>query len=302
VSLPRALGESPDDDWLRPVLSRLERDHVLSGESFHKLARLISRFCAYLERGHGITSLSDVRPEHVRGFLLAPSATDEGAAAPMISTQYLRRSAVRLAYRVARQLGMADADPSIDIVLPARSMLTTRALTHDEVALCRSSSIRTLSETRQPAAWALAEATARSTEVGAIRCSDVDIGGARVWIHGGLRTKPRWGELSDWGLRAVERRIVSLRRKPGDPPLVYTGSGDATEGRGASRDAIRHVLHRAGLDREPDVRPSSVAAWAGRSLLERGLSIDEVARQLGLRSLDQAARFLGWDWREGPLR
>jgi integrase/recombinase XerC len=60
--------------------------------------------------------------------------------------------------------------------------------------------------------------------------------------------------------------------------------------------AIEDVLTRAGLARERDVRPASVAAWAGRKILEESGQIDEVARRLGMRSLDRAARFVGFDW------
>ena len=40
----------------------------------------------------------------------------------------------------------------------------------------------------------------------------------------------------------------------------------------------------------------SVAAWAGATAFRQGAQIDEVARMLGVRSLDQAARLIGWDW------
>ena len=49
---------------------------------------------------------------------------------------------------------------------------------------------------------------------------------------------------------------------------------------------------------EPDVGPSSVAAWAAARAFREGASIDEVARMLGIRSLDRAARFIGWDWKQ----
>ena len=57
---------------------------------------------------------------------------------------------------------------------------------------------------------------------------------------------------------------------------------------------------RAGLGREPDVRPVSVVGWAGLRLLRETGRIDEVARRLGLRSIDRAARLLGWDWATSP--
>jgi hypothetical protein len=47
---------------------------------------------------------------------------------------------------------------------------------------------------------------------------------------------------------------------------------------------------------EPDVRPASVAAWAGRRILAETGRIDEVARRLGMVSLDRTARFIAFDW------
>ena len=56
-----------------------------------------------------------------------------------------------------------------------------------------------------------------------------------------------------------------------------------------------------GLAGEPDVRPMSVAAWAGsRVFRERG-RIDAVAHALGMRSLDRAAALIGWDWQAHPV-
>jgi len=61
--------------------------------------------------------------------------------------------------------------------------------------------------------------------------------------------------------------------------------------------AVVEILRRAGTHGEPDVRPGSVAAWAGGRLLREGRSIDQVAKALGSRSLDRAAETIGFDWR-----
>ena len=53
------------------------------------------------------------------------------------------------------------------------------------------------------------------------------------------------------------------------------------------------VLLRAGLVGEPDVRPASVAAWAGRAVFERTGRIEDAAAAMGVRSLDRAARLIG---------
>jgi len=55
---------------------------------------------------------------------------------------------------------------------------------------------------------------------------------------------------------------------------------------------------RSGLAGEPDVRPASVAAWAGRKVFDTTGSIEEAARVLGVRSLDRAARLIALDWSE----
>ena len=92
-----------------------------------------------------------------------------------------------------RQLGVYDGDPTIDLVLPPRSFLAVRPLTDDEIVVCRSFSLQTLTATRQPAAWALAEATARTSEIPHIVVSDLDFTNRRVWIHGSSKAEARWG-------------------------------------------------------------------------------------------------------------
>jgi integrase/recombinase XerC len=57
---------------------------------------------------------------------------------------HLRRSALRLYFRTARQLGLCSGDPTLDLVLPARSSLHIPPLTDDEVVLCRSFSVSSL--------------------------------------------------------------------------------------------------------------------------------------------------------------
>jgi integrase len=202
--------------------------------------------------------------------------------------------------RRTRILGLAESDPTLDVDLPPRSSLPCRPLTDDEVALCRSWAVHTLRDTRQPAAWALAETGARTSEIPHLRVSDVDLDSGSVCVHGSSRLEPRSGRLSEWGARQIALRIAELKLK-GDPasPLVYTGEGGEAA-QASSCVAISETLRRAGLGKEPDVRPLSVAAWVGFKILARGGAIDQVARALGMRSLDRAARMVGWDWRTDP--
>ncbi len=126
---------------------------------------------------------------------------------------HLRRSALRLYFRTARQLGLCSGDPTLDLVLPARSSLHMRPLTDDEVALCRSFSVSSLTETRRPAAWALAEATARTSEIPHIRIRDLDVAEGRVWLWGSTKAEPRWGRLTEWGCKQLARQVERLSKK-----------------------------------------------------------------------------------------
>ena len=152
--------------------------------------------------------------------------------------------------------------------LPARSSLAARPLTDDEIALGRSFSSETLGETRQPAAWALAEATVRTSELSAIRIRDVDLDDApRLdrWEH---EDGAPLGSAHDWGVEPLARRIAILDADP-DAPLVYDGTGARrADRRRCARRSPRPCGAPASRD-EPDVRPVSVAAWAGARIFER---------------------------------
>jgi integrase len=266
----------------------------LSAQTQHRLVSILSRFAAFAERGFGISTLNDITPDIVRAFIAAPRRG--GGGPPSISTMHFRRSAVRLLFREARRVGLTDSDPTLDLTLPPRSSLGLRPLTDDEIAICRSSALRHLSETRLPAAFALAEATARTSEVPKIRVEDIDLDQGRVWIHSGSKTIERWGVMSSWGTEQLAKRLRHLDRLPAFTPVVYEGKGSPQSEQASACVALATVLRAAGLGSMAELRPASVAAWAGVTAFRQGAQIDEVARMLGVGSLDQAARLIGLDW------
>jgi hypothetical protein len=98
------------------------------------------------------------------------------------------------------------------------------------------------------------------------------------------------------GATRIHRR-ASIDEHP-DQPVVYEGRDGAATGQISSCIAVREVLIRAGLGKEPGVRPASIAGWAGRRVLAETGRIDEVARRLGMASLDRTSRFIGWSWQD----
>jgi integrase len=266
--------------------------NLLSDQSASRVRRTVLRFASFAKRANGTPGLDEVTPGDAGAFIRARASNGQ---MPSTAMMHHRRSSLRLLFRMARLLGWAEGDPTVDIHLPPRSSLPCRPLTDHEVAVCRSWAVSTLRDTRQPAAWALAETGARTSELPHVRIADVDLDSRSLKVHGSPRLESRWGQLSEWGAKQIARRIAELK---GDPaaPLVYAGGGGEA-GQASSCIAISETLRRAGLSKEPDVRPLSVAAWVGATILARGGSIDQVARALGMRSLDRAARLIGWDWR-----
>jgi len=269
-----------------------------SDETTARLGDLMRRFVTFARAGFAVQSASDVTPAIAEGFVRART---RNGAVPAVATMHLRRATVRLLFAEGRKLGLADHDPTMDLQLPPRTSLRTRPLSDEEIALCRSFSQRTSSETRQPAAWAFAEASARSTEIAGIRVRDLDLDRSRVWIGGSTKTEARWGELTPWG----ERQIVELERLGSPRPderLICPRAAAGSTATSSASIAIAATLRRAGLGGEPDVRPASVAAWVGASAKAAGAPIEQVARLLGIRSLDRAATFIGLDWHEDETR
>ena len=243
--------------------------------------------------------LDDVAREQVEAFILAPSFDGRP---PSVATSHLRRSAVRMLFRLLRECGVVEHDPTFDVRLPPRTSLRTRPLCDDEIALGRSFSFQALRDSRRPAAWALAEATVRTSELSQVTVGDLNLEVGTVQIAGSTKTQPRVGVLSSWGVGALARRVESLGPDAhANAPVVYEGDGSSESRQASCCVAISDTLRRAGLAREPDVRPVSIAAWAGKKIFEETGQIEAAARALGVRSLDRAARLIDWDWANEDL-
>jgi integrase/recombinase XerC len=278
-------------DQLRRTLG----DDTVAGAQWERTSTILDRFGRFAADGCGLGDLGEVTSGIARSFVTAPTGTGQ---VPSISTMHWRRTALRLLFKAARSQALIDGDPTLDLRLPPRSSLGTRPLTDDEVTLCRSVAQWSLAGSRRAAVWALAEATCRSSELPNMSGDDVDLDSGRVWIAGGKTTAAREGQLTDWGLVQVRARIDELEAS--SLPLVYSGRSPAGAGQVSGASALVDVLTRAGLHQEPDVRPGSVAGWAGRRVLEETGRIDCAARALGVRSLDRAASIVAWDWQADP--
>jgi hypothetical protein len=253
---------------------------------------LTGRFEAFALKGFGIEFIEEITPDIVDRFIRAKGNTGE----PAVATMHVRHAALRMLFRIARLEFGFDRDPAMDLVLPPRTVLTTRPLEEDEIVICRSFSQSKFDSTRQPAAWALGEATAITAEMPFITIGDLQLdnpNGPRVRLHGSNKRLERWGLLDDWGAAQIEHHATKLKNTRN---LIYGGKGTKFAAQISCCNAINATLTRAGFGNEPDIRPASLAAYAGRVVLNESDSIEEVARRLGMRSLDAAAAFINHVW------
>jgi integrase/recombinase XerC len=281
-------------DWAEQVIEGLTSDRPASSTLIHRTTR-IRWFGSFLD-ARGVCDLDAVGHDTVRAFLDSRRAF---GAMPTPSEVHGRLASVRLLYKEARRLGLASSDPTLDIELPPRRPTSARPLTDGEVERGRSYAVQR-TDLRPAVCWALAEATAWTSEMPLVRTSHLDLDLGTVHLPGGSARDPRVGRLTPWGIGQLRRRLERLDPDEGSDPVLM-GEGrwdDPDEGRAAATMALDAVLRSARL-KAHGVNPRSIPAWAGAVALTGGASIDEVAQMLGVRSLDQAAGIVGFQWRGG---
>jgi hypothetical protein len=283
----RAVSEA-----VEATISVLRPRAELSEQTLVRLEALMRQFARYVDRAHGAPMLQQVRSGVVEAYLAAP--THDGFE-PGPSLRYFRRLAVRVLFRTCRQMGMEVGDPSLDVELPSRRPGAFRPLEDREIERGRAAAVAVAGRLRAAAAWSFCEATARTGELPWVRGADVDLSRARVWIRGTARTTGRWGHLTQWGTAQLSRYVAEVCLDPATP-ILSGGTPGSALAQSSAVGAIARTLRHAGLADAPGVRPSSVAAWAGRRIFEDTGRIDVTAQRLGMRSLDRTAHFIGWEW------
>ena len=107
----------------------VELDH-LSDQSRRRFDEMLRRFETFVERAYDVSSVDALTAEHLGTFIRAKASGRQ----PSVATMHLRRSALRLLFRVARQSGVVT-DLTCDIELPPRSSLSLRPLLGGEVTV-----------------------------------------------------------------------------------------------------------------------------------------------------------------------
>lgn len=282
------------------ILTAWASSEEFTGQTRTRASETLTRFTTRAEKLRTAT-WQEVTPGICTGFITAHTSAGKPAE---LATQHARRTVLRMAFRTLRSLGHPVGDPTLDVTLPARTTRQARPLTEDEVVLCRVASRLSGPPTlRRAVTWALAEATAVTSEIPQVRVCDLDDPTAptRVHLAGNQRHDPRWGVFTEWGSAMVARHVDALTAKGATPDtrLVYAGRANPAQDKAQASacNAVGHVLDTAGFTGQADVRPASIRGWIGRTLYEQGHSLQDVALALGNRSLDATADAIGLDWR-----
>lgn len=285
------------------VLAAWESSAEFTPQTRSRASETLNRFTTRASKT-GISTWQQVSPETCSGFITAHTRTGQPAE---LATQHARRTVLRMTFRTLRTLGYALGDPTLDVTLPARTVRQARPLTDDEVVLCRVAARLSGPPTlRRAVIWALAEATAVTSEIPQVRIGDLDDSHApwKVRLAGNQRHEPRWGTLTPWGHTILTRHIADLKDKGAtdNASLTYRGRADPSQDKAqaTASNAVGHILDTAGFASQPDIRPASIRGWIGRTLYDRGQPLQEVALALGNRSLDATADAIGLDWRHAP--
>jgi hypothetical protein len=262
----------------------------LNGLSPIRVCRLWERFENFLRSYENITRVCEIIPEVTAAFVVAH--TSKGR--PSGSTQSLRRTALRIWFRILREYGLMDSEPTVDLQVAARARLDTRPLTDDEADDGRWAAASGPAASRATAIWAMAESGMWPAEIAVADVDDLGAASRSMRVHANGRTLARVVPLSDWSIETLTRRANEV----GTGRLVF--DGDASSGRASISAVLRRVLRRAGLEGDPLITLNSIPAVAARRAYEETGHVEDAARRLGIRSLDRAAHLIALDWSAGP--
>lgn len=266
-----------------------------SEQTLRALGGDLARFARYLSvvRGQDV-EVGDVTRADVIAWIEAPILTGDGACrASSTQVRARRHWALDVCFAQLRALAVVTIDPLRDVPRAHRDACPYRPLRDAEVARARFRAGRDRHDTRGPAVWALAEATATTSEIPEVTIADVDLERSVVWLTGGARNVARWAVLTPWGGEALARHIAALGEVPASTPLIYRGTSGPVSGQASASRALHEILTRARLGDDPTARPLSIAAWRGRQLFEECGDLETVRHALGLRSLDRARDIIG---------
>ncbi|ANZ18082.1 hypothetical protein O1L44_19645 [Streptomyces noursei] len=255
---------------------------------------------------HGVHRMDDVTGQLTDRFIGAPGRDrlDNIALVPKDSTRRQRRSALASLFAHARALGMTQAAPLLDsppIPRPPRS--TGAELTDAEIETLQFHSERGMPATRHAALLALLLSGLTSAETAQAAIRDLDLAHTIVTTEGSTYTRPRTCQLSPWAVHVLRLRSGYLvEHRPGQHRLVTSDTSTRYTAQASVGAGFNEIARRSGLATTArKVEPRDITRYVARQVLLTTGQVSEVARRLGLSSLDSAAALAGLAWSTGEV-
>ncbi|MFC6984821.1 hypothetical protein [Streptomyces cirratus] len=285
------------------VWKQLAWDGAMSINTVDEYIEVIERLISFA-RAQQVTQLDDITAALAEAFVNAPGHDRHRGviATPAGGTRRQRRSAVTSLFTHARALGLTKAAPMVDSATIARSPRQPGAdLQPHEVARLQFHSERGMPATRHAALLALLLAGFCSAEVGAAASGDLDLDARSVHTNGSTRTSARSCPLDEWGCQVLGLRAAYLgRRGPGPHQLVASATSAPSVVQSSVGSGFGDIARRSGLSTHTrKVEPRDITRYVARKILNETGQLSEVARRLGLSSLDVAAGLADLQWHTG---
>ncbi|MGW1296628.1 hypothetical protein [Streptomyces sp. NPDC002533] len=276
-------------------------DGTMAIETVDLYIQISERFDRFAD-AHHIHRMDDVTAQLTELFIGAPGRDrrDNITLVPKNSTRRQRRSALASLFAHARALGMTQAVPLLDSPpIPRPPRAAGAELTDAEIETLQFHSERGMPATRHAALLALLLSGLNSAETSQATPGDLDLAQATVTTQGATRTTPRTCPLSPWALHALGLRADYLaRHRPTQHRLVTSDSSTRYAAQASVGAGFNEIARRSGLATAArKVEPRDVTRYVARQVLLETGQISEVARRLGLSSLDNAAELAGLAWK-----
>ncbi|MEU4358832.1 hypothetical protein [Streptomyces virginiae] len=282
------------------VWQRLAQDGLMSIGTVDEYIEVCERLLEYTH-AQQITFIDEITPALAEAFVNAPGRNRRGIVieTPAGGTQRQRRSGVVSLFAHSRAPGLTKAAPLVDSrPIPRSPRGPSADLQPQEIARLQFHSERGMPATRHSALLALLLAGLSSAETGAASTTDLDLTNGTVHTQGATHTLARTCPLDAWGIHVLTLRTAYLdAKRPGPHCLVASAGSSPSVVQSSVGAGFSEIARRSGLSTMArKVEPRDVTRYIARQILNETGQLSEVARRLGLSSLDVAAGLADLQW------
>ncbi len=269
----------------------------LSEQTFQRYRALAEQFINF-SQAQGANNLEEALSVYEEWLCAWGRDRSGRLCTPAISVRHLRSCAVRALYSTAQTFGGTKSMPRYEGRDGSDLRKRGRPLNECEAELCRSVAWTYL-DTRLAAAVALGFCGAGTADIGNMTLRHIDLDDGSLILPGSRQIEQRRVAIAgEWEYQVLKHRYKMLQDlgDPADMGFVVKRNGSAASRQAGAAIALSKILQVAGYAKDKGLKPGSFQSWAGVSVFDQTADVVEVAKLLGSKSLDTAARTIDLDW------